>query len=434
MPFQGSKLPAVHRSTKRQLSAELEQGGDVKQASVLLSGMVAAMFLVCGAVLAQEQPSKAVGPPDRYIVVLKEGASDPGRAADGMARRYGLGVGFVYGHALKGFSATIPGGRLEKVRADERVDYVERDMTMSIVAQRLPWGVDRIQADLSSTVAGNGSGAVSNVRSYVIDTGIDKTHPDLNVINHVNCRTSALKCEATVNKDNNDCNGHGTHVAGTLAAKDNASGVVGVAPGAPLIGVKVLGCGGSGLKTTIIEGIDWVTANAKKPAVANVSISGPASPSLDAAVRNSAAKGILYSIAAGNNGQPACNYSPARAGRTKTPDGTWKENNGIVTTAATDNKNGEWRTSTESSNYGSCVDLWAPGAGILSTKRGGGTTTKSGTSMASPHVGGGGALYLRSHTSANPSSVEGALKAAARQPGTQSKNDSPILLENVDTF
>jgi aqualysin 1 len=391
----------------------------VKQASVSLAGMVAAMFVVCGAVLAQAQPSKAVGPPDRYIVVLEEGASDPGRAADGMAQRYGLGVGFVYGHALKGFSATIPEGRLEKVRTDERVDYVERDTMMSAVAQTLPWGVYRIQANLSSTKAGNGSGAVSNVRSYIIDTGIDKTHVDLNVVNHVNF-TGEVK--------NADCNGHGTHVAGTLAAKDNGRSVVGVAPGAPLIGVKVLGraqepgCDETGLRSTIIEGIDWVTASANKPAVANVSISGPASQSLDDAVSNSAESGVFYSVAAGNEGWAACRNSPARAGA-----GT---NNGIVTTAATNGKNGE----TASSNYGSCVDLWAPGASILSTKLGGGTTTMNGTSMASPHVGGGGALYLGLHTSASPSSVERALKDAARRPGTQSKNDRTILLENVDTF
>ena len=391
----------------------------MKQTSVLLAGMVAAMFVVCGAVLAQAQPSKAGGPPDRYIVVLKEGASSPGRAADGMVRRYGLGVGFVYSHALKGFSAVIPNERVAAVRADERVDYVEPDKTYT-VAQTLPWGINRVDADESSTVAGNGSGAVSNVRAYVIDTGIDTTHPDLNVVNHVNFKAG----------ENKDCNGHGTHVAGTLAAKDNARDVVGVAPGAPLVGVKVLGCNGSGSESAIIDGIDWVTANANKPAVANMSISGPASPSLDAAVRNSAAKGILYSVAAGNNSGPACKHSPARAGRRKTRDGTWKKNNGIVTTAATNDNNEETRRS----NYGSCVDLWAPGASIRSTKMGGGTATMSGTSMASPHVGGGGALYLHSHTSASPSSVEKALKDAAWRPGTQSKDDNPIRLENVDAF
>src|SRR5215210_9423909 len=279
MPLRGSKLPAVHRSTKRRLSAGLEQGGDVRQTSVLLAGMVAAMFLVCGASLAKAQPSKAVGPPDRYIVVLKEGTSDPGRAAGGMARRYGLGVGFVYGHALKGFSATIPEGRLEKVRADERVDYVERDGTMSAVAQTLPWGVNRVDADTSSTIAGNGSGAVSNVHAYVIDSGIDGTHPDLNVESHVNFTDEA---------NDEDCNGHGTHVSGTLAAKDNAMDVVGVAPGAPLVSVKVLGkannvagtslCGDTGSISAILAGIDWVTANAQMPAVANLSFTGPTSP------------------------------------------------------------------------------------------------------------------------------------------------------------
>ena len=181
------------------------------------------------------------------------------------------------------------------------------------------------------------------------------------------------------------------------------------------------GCDEDGSRSTIIKGIDWVTANAKKPAVANMSISGPASTSLEDAVRNSVEKGdVLYSVAAGNEGRNACNYSPAGAGT----------NNGIVTVAATNKSNAEpsW------SNYGRCVDIWAPGVGIKSTWKMGGIEFMSGTSMASPHVGGGGALYLHSHTSASPSSVERALKDAARRPGTQSKNDSPILLEKVGKF
>jgi len=377
--------------------------------------MVAAMFLICGAVLAQAEPSKAVGPPDRYIVVLKKDASDSGRAADGMARRYGLGVGFVYGHALKGFSATIPEGRLEKVRADERVDYVERDKTMRAVGQTLPWGINRVDADTSSTKAGNGSGAVSNVRAYIIDSGIDKTHPDLNVVNHVNCHTSTSECKST-GENNKDCNGHGTHVAGTLAAEDNASAVVGVAPGAKLVGVKVLDCYGRGSTTNIIAGIDWVTAHATEPAVANMSLGGGVSQALDDAVKRSANAGIFYSLAAGNDGKNACDYSPARTGA-----GT---NNGIVTTAATkDEYDGAWAQS----NFGSCVDVWAPGVNVLSTKLGSGTTRMRGTSMASPHVGGGGALYLYSHPNAGPSSVEAALKSAA-----QSKDGRKILY--VGTF
>ncbi len=369
------------------------------------------MLLVCGTVLAQARSSEATGPTDRYVVVLKEGASDPGRMADGMARRYGLGVGFVYRHALKGFSAVIPNERVAAVRADERVAYVERDGVMK-AAQVLPWGVDRVDADASSTKAGNGRGAVSNVNVYVIDTGIDKKHTDLSVVSHVNFAGGK----------NADCDGHGTHVAGTLAAKDDASDVVGVAPGAPLIGVKVLGCGGEGSVSTVIEGIDWVTANAQKPAVANMSLGGDASRSVDDAVKRSAESGILYSVAAGNEGEDACKHSPSRAGA-----GT---DNGIVTTAATNKKNAEMGIS----NYGRCVDLWAPGAGTLSTRLGGGTTRMSGTSMASPHAGGGAALYLRSHASASPQEVEGALKAAAREPGTTSKDGRAILLENVGSF
>src|SRR5829696_6211240 len=170
------------------------------------------MFVVCGAALAQGQTSETAAPPDRYVVVLKEGASDPGRAAEGMARRYGLGVGFVYGRALKGFSARIPDGRLGAVRADGRVERVEPDETYHATTQTLPWGVNKIDVDASSTKAGNGSGSVSNVNAYVIDSGI-YAHADLNVVKDVN-RTGDGK--------NTDCYGHGTHIAGTIAAKDNA--------------------------------------------------------------------------------------------------------------------------------------------------------------------------------------------------------------------
>jgi subtilisin family serine protease len=229
---------------------------------------------------------------------------------------------------------------------------------------------------------------------------------------------------------NTDCTGHGTHVAGTVAAKDNAQDVVGVAPDVPLTGVKVLGCSGSGSWSGVIKGVDWVTANAAKPAIANMSLGGGASQAVDDAVRNSANRGVFYSIAAGNDGANACDYSPARAGRTKNADGTWNKNNGVTTVAATNKTDGE----TSWSNYGACVDIWAPGASILSTKNGGGTTTMSGTSMAAPHVGGGGALYLSSRTSANSSTVEVDLKSAAKKPGTKSKNGAEIVLEYVGGF
>jgi subtilisin family serine protease len=381
----------------------------LRKVMLLLAVIVATVLLTAG--IALTQPPEGGGP-SRYIVVFDNSVSEPGQTANAVARRHGLGVGFVYGHALKGFSTVIPDERLAAVHADERVEYVEPDKTYAAAAQTLPWGINRVDADTSSTRAGNGSGSVSNVNAYIIDSGIYR-HTDLNVDGHVNF---------TGDGKPTDCFGHGTHVAGTVAARDNASAVVGVAPGAPLTGVKVLGCDGSGTLTNIVKGIDWVTANANKPAMANMSLGGPTSQTLDDAVRKSANSGIFYSVAAGNNGANACNYSPARVGA-----GT---NNGVATVAATNTSDDD----TSSSNYGPCVDIWAPGANILSTKMGGGTTTMSGTSMAAPHVSGGGALYLSSHTSASPTTVEGALTSSATRITNTSKDGATIVREYVGGF
>ena len=380
----------------------------MRKAFLLLFLTAAAVFTCYSSVVAQESttaaseraPAQSVIP-SQYIVVLEDEARDPTAVAREHAQRHDVRVLHTYRHALKGYAARIPDHRLDEVLAEERIDYIERDSTVTTVAQKLPWGVNRIDADVSSTRAGNGSGAVTNVNAYIIDSGIDKRHPDLNVVEHVNFHGGK----------NTDCDGHGTHVAGTVAAEDNNTNVVGVAPGAPLTGVKVVGCDGSGSVANVIAGIDWVTVDAQKPenagtpAIANLSLDTRANRALDEAVRASAASGVFYSVAAGNEGRNACQRSPARAGA--------GENNGIVTTAATNRSNAEpsW------SNYGRCVDLWAPGAKILSTKNGGGTTTKSGTSMSSAHVGGGTALYLSSHTSASPTAVESALKRDATSEG-----------------
>jgi aqualysin 1 len=384
----------------------------VRRVVILFAVVGAMVFLFAGMGLTKPP---ADSPSGRYIVVLKDGVDAPGQAAAELSRRNNAEVGFVYRNAIKGFSATIPNSRVDEFRNSSQVDYVERDGTMEAVAQTLPWGIDRIDADLSSTKAGDGTGSITNVNAYIIDTGIDATHPDLNVVGHVDFASGP----------NTDCNGHGTHVSGTVAAEDNTTDVVGVAPGAPLTGVKVLGCGGSGSTSGVIKGVDWVTENAAtsaKPAIANMSLGGSPSTALDNAVRNSAASGVFYSLAAGNEGDLACNHSPARAGA-----GT---NNGIMTTAATDSGNREasW------SNYGSCVDIWAPGVSILSTRKGGGTTTMSGTSMASPHTGGAGALYLSSNTGASPASVESAIKGAANPTGTTSKDGRPIQLLDAGGF
>ena len=390
---------------------------------VSLAALVGALLLVyTSGVLAQPETPTQNKIPDRYIVVFEDGVQRPAAVANEQARENGLQLRFVYSSAIEGYAAVFPNDQaLRRVQNEPRVAYVEQDQVVRAVAQTLPWGIDRVDADQSSTKAGDGSGAVSNVNAYVIDSGIYRTHTDLNVVKHVNFVGDGK---------NYDCSGHGTHVAGTVAATDNTSDVVGAAPGAPLTGVKVLGCSGSGSWSGVIKGVDWVTANAVKPAVANMSLGGGASQAVDDAVRKSANSGIFYSIAAGNDGKNACYYSPARAGRTKNADGTWNKNNGIVTVAATNKSNGE----TSFSNYGPCVDIWAPGYSILSTKNGGGTTTMSGTSMAAPHVGGGGALYLSSQTAGNSSGVEVAIKSAAQKPGTKSKDGAEVVLEFVGKF
>src|SRR5215208_4600179 len=211
------------------------------------------MVLACAVVvLAQESnnPGRCQGPPEgvipgQYIVVFDEGeVKDPTAVARDHAQGHGAEVLYTYQYALEGYAARIPERRLEEVRNDPQVAYVEPDQT-------LPWGINRVDADISPTKAGNGSGYISNVNAYILDTGIDRTHPDLYHGTHVNF---------TGDGRNRDCNGHGTHVAGTVAARDNTRDVVGVAPGTPLTGVKVLGCSGTGANSGVIKGVDWVTA------------------------------------------------------------------------------------------------------------------------------------------------------------------------------
>jgi aqualysin 1 len=378
----------------------------------MLRRTVLVAALACVAPVAA-MPAQAGGGPaaDRYIVVLKN-AVDPSAVAKLHAIRYGAQVDEVWGNALHGYAAAIPNGKVAELRADENVAYVADDGDASIDAQTIPYGIDLVDADRSSTLAGNGSGSVGNANVYVIDTGIDSTHPDLNVVEAVNFVKGG-------NNRTGDCNGHGTHVSGTIAARDDTQGVVGVAPGAALHAVRVLNCQGSGQWSWIISGINWVTANHGANAVANMSLGGGANQAVDDAVRNSAASGVFYSLSAGNSSTDACTQSPARAGTT----------NGIATVAAIDSASRE----ASFSNYGPCVDIWAPGVNVLSTWTGGGYNTISGTSMASPHVTGGGALYRSTHNT-TPAGVEAALKSAAVNAGTTSKDGRAITRENVAGF
>ena len=247
-----------------------------------------------------------------------------------LEKKHGLKANAAYGQVFKGMSATLSPAQLETLRRDPSVDVIEAEQAYKVptasatgktsggggggsLAQILPWGITQTMANTSYTLAGNGSGAVSGVRIYVIDTGVDMKNADLNRSGHINFMA---------NGRNTDCNGHGTHVAGTMAAIDNSSTVVGMAPGAAVYGVKVLGCDGAGTTTSVIKGIDWVAANAVKPAVVNMSLGGGASQLLDDAVRSAAGKGIFFSIAAGNESTNACNTSPARVGGGST-GGCW---------------------------------------------------------------------------------------------------------------
>jgi aqualysin 1 len=284
---------------------------------------------------------------------------------------------------------------------------------MTTKAQQIPWGIDRVNADISSTQAGNGQGAISNVVVYIIDTGIEIGHADLNLVGHV-------KMLPFPNFLNKDCNGHGTHVAGTVAAIDDAVHVVGIAPGAVLVGIKVLNCLGITLTSSIIKGVDLVTANGYKPGVVNMSLGGGISQALDDAVINSVNAGFFYAVAAGNESVDACTVSPARLGPI----------NGVMSVGATDINEQE----AGFSNYGSCVDIWAPGVDIPSTWIGGGTNTISGTSMASPHVAGAAALFLSSNPGATPAQIESAIKASAVNTNTQSKDGRAITRLNVGGF
>ncbi len=283
-------------------------------------------------------------------------------------------VGFVYGTAVKGFSVMIPPGQLKKLQDDPSVSYIEEDQVISLVipeltikkgkpgggggstSQTVPWGITRV----------NGGNTTPSGTAWVIDTGIDLDHPDLNV--------DASRSKTFVNsKSADDDNGHGSHCAGIIGALNNSIGVVGVAPGATLVAVKVLTRSGSGSTSGVIAGVNYVAANAKNGDVANMSLGGGVSTTLDNAVIVASAS-CKFALAAGNEGDNANNHSPARV-----------NGNNIYTISAMDSKN----TMPSWSNFGNPpVDFCEPGVSILSCYKGGAYATMSGTSMATPHAAG----------------------------------------------
>ncbi len=330
--------------------------------------------------------------PGRYIVVFRDAPVSVPELAQSLVSAHGGTLHFRYEHALRGFAASLPERAVAALRAHPGVAYLEPDQVIRPFDSQsdATWGLDRIdQRDLPLNSTYNYKQTGAGVNAYILDTGIRYNH------NEFEGRAVFGTDVFSDGRNGSDCNGHGTHVAGTVGGK-----TYGVAKAVKLYAVRVLDCEGNGTLSGVIQGVDWVTANHVKPAVANMSLGGGASDALDAAVRNSINAGVSYTVAAGNGffgiAQPACNYSPARVREAMT----------VGATSSSDAK-ASW------SNYGECVDLFAPGVSITSawhTSRSA-TNTIGGTSMAAPHLAGAAALYLETNPAATAAQVFSAINA-----------------------
>jgi subtilisin family serine protease len=374
--------------------------------------LVLVISLLAAAALVPTAASAARSVEDRYIVVLKEGA-DPST----VAKAHGSPKARIFRTALNGYAARIPASQLAALRRDSRVDYVEADRLMQAQATQTgaTWGLDRIDQrllPLNSTFSYTRTGA--GVTAYILDTGLRPSHADFGgrAVADQDFVDPANPTGPYYN-DGKDCNGHGTHVGGTVGGT-----AYGVAKSVSLVGVRVLDCGGYGLISEIVAGVDWVTRNAAKPAVANMSLGGGGSTALDSAVSRSVAAGITYAVAAGNEHRDACSFSPARVGA-------------ALTVAASDRTDRR----PQFSNYGSCVDWFSPGVGISSDwfSSDTATATLNGTSMASPHTAGAAAQYLESNPAASPATVRSALytqATKARITGSRTTNNHLLYTGN----
>ncbi len=339
-------------------------------------------------------------PPVKRIVVLKKGSASPRLKARQVGRKYGAKVGHVYSHAIRGFSMTLPDAAVAALSKDADIAYIANDKPKKINAQETPNGIKRILADQNQT-AGIGSGNIVDIDVAVIDTGVDVDHPDINV--HAGANFSK-------GKSYNDGNGHGTHVAGTIGALDNGIGVVGVAPGARIWAVRVLDNRGSGWTSDIIAGIDYVTANADKIEVANMSLGGSGSDDGNCgnttndpehqAICASVAAGVVYVVAAGNDNEDSKNSTPAAYDEVITVSAL-ADSDGLPGGNGGPTSYGDDDTLASFSNFGADVDIAAPGVDINSTWLDGGYNSISGTSMASPHVAGAAALYMAKYAADN---------------------------------
>ncbi len=358
--------------------------------------------------------------PDSYLVMLKGKPSvqaaartDVGNEAKALAAKHGGKHGAIYSAALRGFAFTGTEAQARALAADPSVQFVQQNGRVQVVdTQPNPpsWGLDRIdQRNLPLNQSYTYPNTAASVHVYVLDTGIRRTHQTFGG------RADIVFDNVGDGRNGVDCHGHGTHVAGTVGGS-----TFGVAKGVRIHAVRVLDCGGSGDDNKIAEAIDWVTANAQKPAVANMSLGAQGSHAgMETAVRNSIAAGVTYALAGGNNNQSACNFTPAREPL-------------AITVGATESNDAK----ASYSNYGTCLDIWGPGSQITSASHSSdtGTASMSGTSMASPHVAGAAALYLAANPNATPQQVRDALVNSAT-PGkvTNPGSGSPNVLLFVGT-
>ncbi|MFJ6726684.1 S8 family peptidase [Streptomyces sp. NPDC091281] len=357
-----------------------------------------------GRVLAAGSPTAVK---DSYLVTLSRdaGFAASSAAGKGLIKEYGGKVDKTFGAALNGYTATLSAAEARRLAADPSVAAVEQNQTVRADATQTnaPWGLDRID---QTSLPLNGTytypdSAGGGVTAYVIDTGVRITHSQIS--GRASYGYDAVDGDTVAA----DGNGHGTHVATTIAGS-----TYGVAKKAKIVAVRVLDNNGSGTTAGVIAGIDWVTAHHAGPSVANLSLGGGASATLDAAVRRSISSGVTYAVAAGNSGANASSYSPARVTEALT----------VGATTSTDAR-------ASYSNYGSVLDLFAPGSAITAGWHTSDTATNtiSGTSMATPHVAGAAAVYLANHTSATPAQVatalvNGATTGKVTGPGTGSPN------------
>lgn len=385
----------------------------IKQAACTLSFLA---VTACGGMEGQEVPagedkvgqvaqllrsSKPV--PGEYIVVLKDNLKEvaqlgPESIAQEVALKHGGQVLHSYKSALKGFTLRLSEAQVQKLLQDPRVAYVQENGYVQVSATQTgaTWGIDRVdQTSLPLNQAYTYNNNASGVHAYIVDTGVRLTHSQFTG------RMGNGFDSITAGGTGADCHGHGTHVAGTVGGT-----TWGIAKGVTIHPVRVLDCTGYGTDAQVIAGIDWVVQNHVKPAVANMSLGGDASQPLDDAVTAAVNAGIVFAVAAGNDSSSACNYSPAR-----TPN--------AITVGSTTSSDAR----SSFSNYGTCLDIFAPGSSITSASNSSdtGSTSMSGTSMASPHVAGAAALYLGANPTATPQQVRDALVAN----GTANKVTSP---------